>query len=848
MSMVLLLAYHVVGSTTTATGAVEACLSQGLRRRALGLFKTSSTTALLHKVGKTYEPASVISRKIQEIENADPNRRSSSSGDSTNRLQTKPPLQKKNSTGTLPGPKYLWIRIALFEKQLAKIIDHLVQNSTVLHDSKICQARAFKRAGAYRPRTFLSESKSLQSKGLNKARAYCSWALKRIRAYQSLPYKGHQESKSLPSKGQPSREQEPTIQGQSRAYSPRAFKKARAFRPRALKRARAYHQEQDSDNPSLPNPSVHVLWIIPKQRHKIISGQILLLTNWFKDIASPVDTPLLHHVADQLLIFDAVYMLQAQRKGIDNYHCQQKIIRVSLPGERQVTRPPYRRATSHIQLFLYWDYAMNVRVDEVVYVHCHQQADSGGTIVLVGQDGVQQSPIHFPKGGHLLSFLSCLETGLLPHGQLDPPLWSQRGKVAGHELLDPSWTSHLQSRVRAHLVSTSTASSTSSSKSLSVDPSTGSGNDLPDSPCASPRQAASNHVVPKLTTGDSIQLVCDTMKRQIISRAFYGWLAYCRHLTTVRTHLSGLVNQNMVAIDDPKDASQGLSKSVWLELNDGGKINDKEEVFRLTYYGGVCHEIRKEVWPYLLGHYQFGSTHEERHELDLLTRQNYETTMSEWLAVEAIVRQRDKETMAANLAKLSSESTSGDVPPPTPALVQELSNDVFEDNVSLASDNDLDKDEIDYDRLKCNENQENKINYNGETEIIYDHNSCKKSKNTLTKDGDLEAENGDEGVKEEKSVIIMNGDHKDFSTFNGSEVSSAKVIDNYTNIEHTYENENMLTNRDIQETSGEVCKVNKSSSPDEGVDEDEDEDSENSREPNHIYNVQLLEKTVLECK
>lgn len=55
--------------------------------------------------------------------------------------------------------------------------------------------------------------------------------------------------------------------------------------------------------------------------------------------------------------------------------------------------------------------------------------DSGGTVVLVSQDGIQRPPLRFPRGGHLLQFLSCLENGLLPHGQLDPPLWSQRGKV-----------------------------------------------------------------------------------------------------------------------------------------------------------------------------------------------------------------------------------------------------------------------------------------------------------------------------------------------------------------------------------------------------------------------------------
>lgn len=83
----------------------------------------------------------------------------------------------------------------------------------------------------------------------------------------------------------------------------------------------------------------------------------------------------------------------------------------------------------------YWDYSMNINIEDIVYVHCHQSSgqDASGTIilVLVGFDGVQHSPIHFPKGGHMEAFLSCLETGLLPHGRLDPPIWSHKsiGKI-----------------------------------------------------------------------------------------------------------------------------------------------------------------------------------------------------------------------------------------------------------------------------------------------------------------------------------------------------------------------------------------------------------------------------------
>lgn len=81
-----------------------------------------------------------------------------------------------------------------------------------------------------------------------------------------------------------------------------------------------------------------------------------------------------------------------------------------------------------ILVSLFWNYALNVNVENIVYLHCHQQKHSCGSIVMVGRDGVMHPPIKFPKGGHLLAFLSCLETGLSPYGQLDPPLWSEKGK------------------------------------------------------------------------------------------------------------------------------------------------------------------------------------------------------------------------------------------------------------------------------------------------------------------------------------------------------------------------------------------------------------------------------------
>ena len=79
---------------------------------------------------------------------------------------------------------------------------------------------------------------------------------------------------------------------------------------------------------------------------------------------------------------------------------------------------------------IYWDYAFSIFVEETVYLHCHHN-DQSGIAVFISHDGIQKPSIRFPKGSHLLAFLTCLEAGLLPNGQLDPPLGLQKGKGKG---------------------------------------------------------------------------------------------------------------------------------------------------------------------------------------------------------------------------------------------------------------------------------------------------------------------------------------------------------------------------------------------------------------------------------
>ncbi|CAH0549285.1 unnamed protein product [Brassicogethes aeneus] len=608
------------GSVTSLCGAVEACLSQGLRRRALGLFKTSSTTALLHKIAKHSPEASNISKKVQEIENLDPNRRSSSSSDSL----TKPTLKKNVSLqSNAVFPKYLWIRLALFNKQLAKIIDYLVSNADKYYNSDALVADP--------------DYGSILSSLLV---GPCALDYSRTKSQDHFWT-------------DPPADELVQIHRICRCPStPPSVRKSVVRKP--LNASSEDSMAGRSSTQSLAKDYVESLH--QNSRATLLFGKNnVLVMPLNSDVSRSIPGYLsLHQMASGLTIKWTPNQLM---NG-----CGEEI------ADKNV----------------YWDYALQVRLDEIVYVHCHQDVDTGGTVILVGQDGVQRPPIHFPKGGHMLGFLSCIETGLLPRGRLDPPLWSQRQgsntkrrrplpalseseETSKHYVfriidnMNPKdilfkrnvlmdTTALLSTKVRVQLGSTST-SSESSSKSFSLDH-----QNVPDSP-------------PSIC----IQAVCDSMKRQFISRAFYGWLAYCRHLSTVRTHLSGLVNSKII---HSEGAKEGITPQKWIELYKDEILHDHNEIYRLVYFGGICNDdIRRELWPYLLGHYKFGSTKEQRHELSEETKQAYENTMSEWLAVEAIVRQRDKEKQAKAIAKLSSESMSGDAP----QIQRSLSNDVFED-------------------------------------------------------------------------------------------------------------------------------------------------------------------------
>ncbi|XP_030357750.1 small G protein signaling modulator 1 isoform X1 [Strigops habroptila] len=582
--------------------AVEACVLFGLKRRAAGFLRSNKIAALFMKVGKSFPLAEELCRKVQDLEQLIENAR--------NQVQSIPENVRKMPKLPNLSPqaiKHLWIRTALFEKVLDKIVLYLVENSSKFYEK---EALLMDPVDGPILASLLVGPCALEYTKMKTADHF--WT-------------------------DPSADE---LVQRHRIHSSHCRQDSPTKRP-ALCIQKRHSSGSMDDRPSL-SARDYVESLHQNSRATLLYGKNNVLVQPRDDMEAIPGYLSLHQTADIMALKWTPNQLMNGTVGDLDY-------------EKSV----------------YWDYAMTIRLEEIVYLHCHQQVDSGGTVVLVSQDGIQRPPLRFPRGGHLLQFLSCLENGLLPHGQLDPPLWSQRGKGKVFPKL----------RKRSPQGSSESASDKEDDEATDyvfriIYPGTQAEfvpQDLMDTPgaalppmwqpstrkssCSSCSQSGSSDGGPPNGCSHErapLKLLCDNMKYQILSRAFYGWLAYCRHLSTVRTHLSALVNHNIVSPDVPCNASSGLTVDIWQRYLQDSTSYEDQELLRLIYYGGIQHEIRKAVWPFLLGHYQFGMTEAERKEADEQTRTCYEHTMAQWLGCEAIVRQREKESHAAALAKCSS--------------------------------------------------------------------------------------------------------------------------------------------------------------------------------------------------
>ncbi|XP_022625736.1 small G protein signaling modulator 2 [Seriola dumerili] len=659
---------HIIALCT----AIEACLGHLLKRRAAGFLRSDKIAALFTKVGKVYDTAGEVCRKVQEQlqQQADLTRRTQSVGHE--------PLRRQGSSTTSRPPqplsaqaiKHIWVRTALFEKVLDKIVQYIVDNS-----SKYYEREALMHDSVFGP--------------ILAALLVGPCALE----YTKLKTSDHLWT-------DPSANE---LVQRHRIHGAHRSQDAIAGRRPALGIRKRQSSGSMSEDRFAASAREYVESLHQNSRTHLLYGKNNVLVQPKKDMEVLRGYLSLHQAGDNLTL-----------KWTPN-----QLINGTL-------------GDCDLEKSIYWDYALTVPLRQIVCIHCHQRPDCGGTLVLVSQDGIQRPPLHFPPGGHLLAFLSCLETGLLPRGQLEPPLWSQKGKgkvfpklrkrSSAARLIDqdrngeeqtaadyvfrivypgyrydaitinyhhttgsraPSLDDDEEEEDRLHAMISMICSRNLTDPNVMKDhgemmemqgfggsPSSWQQAEVTthESLCQSCTTAGSNvsfdypagctcihdpadiHTIP-------LKMLCQNMKRQIVSRAFYGWLAYCRHLSTVRTHLSALVNHNIVPPDRPCEASGGLSKEVWSKYQKDCKNYKELELLRLVYYGGVQHDIRKEVWPFLLGHYKFGMGKKDMSQIDAKISERYQQVMREWKACEVIVRQREKEMQSAIFAKLSSGSS-----------------------------------------------------------------------------------------------------------------------------------------------------------------------------------------------
>jgi hypothetical protein len=98
-----------------------------------------------------------------------------------------------------------------------------------------------------------------------------------------------------------------------------------------------------------------------------------------------------------------------------------------------------------------------------------------------------------------------------------------------------------------------------------------------------------------------LKVLCDSMKKQILSRAFYGWLTYHRYFKTVSLHLTELIicdNENKESFENNNSEREEGENVV---QNDSNLISDQNRMkIHPNSYLKTNKKLDEELWAYLV--------------------------------------------------------------------------------------------------------------------------------------------------------------------------------------------------------------------------------------------------------
>ncbi|KAL8488360.1 hypothetical protein ACS0TY_024586 [Phlomoides rotata] len=77
-----------------------------------------------------------------------------------------------------------------------------------------------------------------------------------------------------------------------------------------------------------------------------------------------------------------------------------------------------------------------------------------------------------------------------------------------------------------------------------------------------------------------------------------------------------------------------LGQEEWATFLDAeGRVMDSKALLKRIFYGGVEHDLRKEVWAFLLGYHAYDSTYAEREYRISVKKSEYETIKRQWQTI-----------------------------------------------------------------------------------------------------------------------------------------------------------------------------------------------------------------------